>query len=461
MKKIKSFNYIIYGIAFILVTVFLYKVPLYGDDIVNKRLFPNGIDILKTISLVRTQYYKWSSRTLINFVMFVFESLPKIVFCSISGLLFCLLLYCLNQQLNKKNDKNNLVIIFLAFLSFPIVYFSTAGWIATTTTYFFPMVTLVYSYKLLLMDTKSNSKRTLYITFAMLLLIYSFNNEQIALCAIVIIFFMLPVFLRNIKKYRAIFLTTIVSLLINIVWIIKCPGNKVRNIAELKNFIGFNHLTFINKVDIGIISTIQHYFFGINLPIIILSFAIFFASLEQRKYTNYKNLVLGFSPAILILLTNIFHFIAYHFNVGTSYLNMNRTGFLTNIEQFYKAAIFQYSVGIIWLVLVITWLWKFLPTDNKKLLAISLLLGGIASRVAIGFSPTVYMSSTRTCVVLSFILLILAIYLLCNYIKEEKKYVLFLLLLLCVLNIGVTYLNFFKGRILIKLWIYWTYVSNP
>lgn len=461
MKKVKSFNYIIYGIAFMLITLFLYRVPLYGDDIVNRRLFPNGIDIGKITSLVYNQYYKWSSRTLINFVMFIFESLPKIVFCIISGLLFCVLLHLFNQRFNKQNEKVNLLIILLAFLSFPIIYFSTAGWIATTTTYFFPIVALLYSYKLLLISNKSISKRIVNDIFATLLLTYSFNNEQLALCAIVVITFMFPVLLENLKKYKIEFFVIIVSLLVNILWIIKCPGNKIRNISESRNFVGFNHLTVINKFDIGIISTIQHYFFGMNLPIIILSFAIFFVSLERRIYLNKGMLIFGYGPAILITFTNVIHFFAYHFNIGTSFLNMNRTGFLTNIVQFYKDAIFQYSIGIIWLCLVIAWLWKFLPTNNKRLLATSSLLGGIASRVAMGFSPTVYASSTRTCVILSFILLILAVYLLCNYIKKERNFVLLLLSLLCIFNIGITYLNFFEGHLLIKLWAYWVYVSNP
>lgn len=461
MKKVKNFNYTIYSIAFIIVTLFLYKVPLYGDDIGNRQLFPNGIDIVKTTSLVRMQYYNWSSRTLVNFVMYIFEGLPKIVFCSVSGLLFCVLLYCLDQQFNKKKEKVNLLIIFLALLAYPVIYFSTAGWIATTTTYFFPIVALVYSYKLLLTNTKSNNRRLLRTVITTPLLIYSFNNEQIALCAIVAIIFMFPIFLKNFEKYEFVIFTTAISLLINVLWIIKCPGNKARNIVESKNFVGFNNLTFINKADIGTISTIQHYFFGINLPIIILSFAIFFVSLEQMKHGSYKNLGFGACPVILIIFTNIFYFVAYQFNIGTSYLSMNRTGFLINITQFYKAAIFQYSVGIIWLGLVIAWLWKLLPTKSEKLLVTSLLLGGIASRVAIGFSPTVYASSTRTCAILSFILLLLAIYLLCNYVNKNRKYVLSLLSLLCVFNMGITYLDFFKGHLLVKLWAYWTYISKP
>lgn len=459
MKR-KYFNSLVYIFCFILLTVFLYKVPLYGDDIANTRIFTHGIDLNEVLRIVSDQYSSWSSRTLVNFVMYFFESTPKVVFCIITGILFCVAVYVIDYFVNYKGKTRvNLLIVALGMLSFPIIYLSTAGWIATVTTYFYPIAILFIGLFLSQINTKSKvAKLTLWI-FTFILWLYSFNNEQLAVTVLPVIIVMMFI---NFKKKREIVYTfsAFLAVILNLIWMLVSPGNKVRNLRQIHDFPAFKELSFINKVDMGFISTFQHYFFGLNLPILIFSFSVLLITINQ--FPKKKNLLLGVCPLIILLFTNATYYLSRIIGHGKSFFLLNETGFLINLHVFWKAAIMQYLIGIVWLVLVVIWLSRYLVALNEKIFLISLLIGGGASRLMMGFTPSIWVSASRTCTFLTFIFVLISVYLFCNYCSHKQKSLVIIVLSICfIFNVGITYLNFFKGKLLLDLWVFWSYLQNP
>lgn len=184
MRKRLSIG-LVYLFVFCIIATFLYKAPLFGDDLANTRTFTGGINLGKDFNLVYNQYYNWSSRTLVNFVMFFFESTPKIVFCIVTGILVCLTIYVINYFVNTPHARFvDFMIVVLAILTFPIIYMYTAGWIATTTTYFYPIAFSLIALYLTCQNVQSRVKNTLVKIVAFVLWLYSFNNEQLAVTAL-------------------------------------------------------------------------------------------------------------------------------------------------------------------------------------------------------------------------------------------------------------------------------------
>lgn len=448
----------VYAFIFGLITAFLYRVPLFGDDLVNTKIFSGGISLVKAFKLVHEQYFGWSSRTLVNFVMYFFESTPKIIFSTVTGVLVCLIVYIINHFVNHRTIFPNFLIVGSAILTFPVIYLYTAGWIATVTTYFYPICFLLIGVWLAQLNLKSNKVNRFIKLIVFICWLYSFNNEQLAVTMLPLICVLIFIQFRE-HKIGFYLGVASVAILLNLAWMLLSPGNKLRTASDMHFLPTFKYLSFFNKLDMGIVSTIQHYFFGLNLPILIFALSICLVTLS--KTTSKRQILLGSTPFLILVFTNTSHLVAIRTCHGNSLFLMNQTGFLTNIHFFWKAAVFQYSISIIWLVISFICL-NTLISAKEKVFVFPLLLGGIMSRVMMGFTPTIYASVSRTCTFLTFIFILLAIYLLCNYCTKKLMWIAVMVLLSCfILNVVVTYCALFKGKLLISLWVVWKYVKCP
>lgn len=144
--------------------------------------------------------------------------------------------------------------------------------------------------------------------------LYAANNEQI----LIVLFIVFSVeilhqrFLINLKGI-CIYLQGLMILL-NAVLIVLCPGNKVRNTADIKRYFpDFSSLSIFNKVDMGIMSTGQHFIYGFNISIILLFIALslyYFYSVKGSF--RIKHLIVSISGLTLIIASSIAFFMFYH-----------------------------------------------------------------------------------------------------------------------------------------------------
>lgn len=72
-------------ISSIPILVLFYHIPNFGDDIVNQRYGYLYNTPIKDLFYVLNQYKTWSSRIIINFFMYAFETMPKCIFVLVVG----------------------------------------------------------------------------------------------------------------------------------------------------------------------------------------------------------------------------------------------------------------------------------------------------------------------------------------------------------------------------------------
>ena len=177
VNKIKN-NYI-YLFVGVLCSIIFSMIKFIGDDTVN-----TSSQFLKTsiMSTVIKGYHTWSSRIMINYIMYHVEKFCSeysvFIFGILTGILIFISLKTLDDIFNEKNTNIMKYIILGVVLIYPFNILSSAGWIATMTTYYWPLVFFYVAIKPVFyyLNNKKINKKLYF--FATLGIVYSANNEQ-------------------------------------------------------------------------------------------------------------------------------------------------------------------------------------------------------------------------------------------------------------------------------------------
>ena len=426
--KSKHNFYVVYVVVSLIVGYLLSASKMVGDDIANRKLKLDSIYAI--IHQVGSMYQTWSSRIFVNTLMFSFESIPYYLFGIITGVLVFMALVSFDR-LTDSLVKPSLVKQFLIgvlFLLAPFYYFVTAGWIATTVTYLYPVLLLTIGLCLII-----DFRQWYYNLLGMLLLLIAFNNEQLLVMSLVVALTMLVYyFLHNKKLLKTIKLKLFsigLPLLANFMIVATCPGNSARKIAETKHwFPQFANLTILEKFDIGLSTTIQHYLFFGTIALIVLMLTFIMIDKGKDDLATISLIVL------LILLSCVNNL---KNNPG---LLAHQTGLLNSS---FKLFIGQYGLAIFIFATVVYHLYKLSKHKMLLWLELSILFGGLLSRIALGFSPTNYASSTRTFTFMTIgILVVIALLLFDNWDSRINK-TLFKVLLISLAVFAIVNLSWF------------------
>lgn len=387
------------------VTTIFNLLPLKGDDVANIKA--HNLQTLHGILINNYHmFFNWTSRIIIDPIMYMSTNLiPYWLFALLTGIITLPILWYLTADTKANNLKPMLLAFFIPFI-FPLPELGTAGYIATSVTYLWPIGTLAMS--LLLLKHYHNIIANI---IAFYLLLFSFNNEQVAIAGFIIAGYYL---IKNHHLPLTVYLTLIPNLLLHGF----APGNHHRAILEIKNWYSqFSDLNFFQKFDLGTVTTIQHYLFGHNLVIFIFAVALVFAYNKKHPLTSLL-------PVAMVIGVNILSTVTsrplYWCTTHNPYLN--------------HMTIAHLLLGLIFIVTCL-----YLLNNHRDYQII--LLAGLASRVAIGFSPTIYASSTRTFVICDALLLYLAAKLLTKHYQVKPQsfgFILFTLIVLVVNNIQVS-----------------------
>lgn len=426
--KLKHNFYIVYVIVSLIVGYLLSASKMVGDDIANHKLKLDSIYAI--IHQVGGMYQTWSSRIFVNTLMFSFESIPYYLFGITTGVLVFMALVSFDR-LTDSLVKSSLVkqfLIGILFLLVPFYYFVTAGWIATTVTYLYPVLLLTIGLCLII-----DFKQWYFNLPGMLLLLIAFNNEQLLVMGLVVALTMLVYyFLHNKKLLDNIKLKLFsigLPLLANFMIVAMCPGNSARKVAETKRwFPQFANLTLLEKFDIGLSTTIQHYLFFGTIALIVLMLTFIVIDKDKDDLASISILILIILQSCVNNLKNNPRLLAH------------QTGLLNSS---FKLFIGQYILAIFIFATVVYHLYKL--SNHKMLLwlELSILFGGLLSRVALGFSPTNYASATRTFTFMTIgILVVIALLLFDNWNSRISK-TLFIVLLISLSILAIVNLSWF------------------
>ena len=397
----------------------------FGDDLGSMRVIGGAISDYwnKAIEL----YATWSSRVLVNFVLYIFTDRNPLLWALYMGVCAFILMYALSALFTNKGSKNANMIIAVLVTAYTFKDINTAGWIATTTTYFGPtafgFLSLV-PIKKIIKNEKFHQYEYLVYTLA---LIYAANNEQMMLVILGAYFIATVCFLCN-KKFRGYLFFQLLLSVASCCFIITCPGNIVRKGVEIRWFPTYGILDRIDKIDLGYSTTMKWLFFE-NNPFV-LYILILFTVLIWKEYKSAVLRSVALFPVILLSLTGPLKPVADYAFPNLNELisdNPSTYGLVTPENQ---GGVLQFSIYLIWAVLIIIICIEIvmLSRDLKILLSSFVLLGtGLISRMIMGFSPTIYASKYRTCEVLAFCIIAVGCLIYSQYdqidvfTKKEKK----------------------------------------
>lgn len=435
-----------------------YVTPIIFDDKFNKAHGALYDSFVKDWNASFNMYFSWSSRTFVNFIMYQMEVHSKILFALITGLFFFLMLISVSKIVNEKQIFRFDISIGLALMTIPFVYYSTAGWIATTSTYLYPICAATYA--LTTLKTSKSEKTPIWQRILLCVAtIYAANNEQI----LIVLMFIFGVF--SLERFRSqhhlgtLIIIQDILLLFDLLWFYFSPGNRARGVEEIPRwFPEFKNMNFLNKMDMGFTTTMQHVLFA-NLPYMFLIVAIpiifylYQLKLGKKNITPYLmfsilTFVIWCVSSMLFDLYNITQ------NAKLSKLFVfSKSGLFTINNIGSKRSIVSFCVYFIFLALLF-FIYSYEMKKEHYLVLSAAFIGAFLSRLALGFSATNYVSATRTFSVMGVTLIIIMLFML-KKITALKHYNIlnYMMLVMVGINFVGLYIQLTENLQKFPLWI--------
>ncbi|KNZ43075.1 hypothetical protein AKG39_02660 [Acetobacterium bakii] len=366
----------------------------YGDDLVYR-------EVLRNQSLwmyITNAYEQWSSRIIIMPVAVFFAGQGFGLFSMADAVVYFLLPFIISKIFvsDHKWEHNWIIVFLLACVPFATMM-STAGWVVTSIHYLWPLtIGLVALYPLKKILLEESIKWYEYIIY-FAALIFGINMEIMA--AIIMTFYIAFSLFLICKKKLSWFLIlgTIISIG-NLVFILICPGNSVRELAEIAT-------RFPDYIDLGVIQKISLSFTASlicidqNFILLVITGMALVFSWHKDKMTR----IVGVITFIFGLLVNLARVILMSpkFNGLLSKIEgVNITDWIDyNKLMNVVPGLYHYIilVGMMISSLFLMGLTFLLFKNSKKMwIAVMVMGAGIMSRVVMGFSATVYESGART-----------------------------------------------------------------
>ncbi|MEE8886404.1 MAG: DUF6056 family protein [Eubacteriales bacterium] len=365
------------------------QVPITHDD----ALWVKNPDIGSLSFLVDKMvddYHSWSSRVIINFIALFMVGHGPVCFGIFMGFSLFLFQYSLYAITDGKIRKWMIPAAACFALLLPYEHFGDAGWIITACTYYTPAVFGVFSLVALARICRGEKIRKWEYPLFSFALIYACNHEQQVALYIIVYLVFLVYFCVNHRRSRY-FIVQLLLVIASAVFILTCPGNYARANYGQGWMWYYGMFDFLDKLDLGYSLTglIAIYENFMLLPVLTLLVAV----MVWKKYTAGGLRFLSAVP-FLCVLTNTFRGLRMELSsVGESgFVTVPAVGSVTSLANRYVQFMF-YTVFFISLLLT----FMLIANNSAEMTAyIGLIVGGIASRTAMGFTPTVCLSGSRT-----------------------------------------------------------------
>ncbi len=402
-KKLEQYKpALIWFLVMLAVSLFL---PLnWGDDAIFADVTAN-----KTLF----EFLKGSARPFTDGLTYIFSH-NKWLWRLLNPFVIILSVYSIKETLPFELSKKDLLFISITTTIVTMV-FVDAGFIATTVNYLWPIAFGLFSL-ISVKKTYYNEKvSAFYKIISVLLLIYATNMQQ--MCAVLLgIFMLFNAFLWFNKKFDLFHLIqllivavgTFMSLYLNF------TGDNSRMLRETgRYFPQFAELNIFEKAELGFSSTF--YCFIMETRFAFFPFLIFTVYLSYKVFKTKKDILPKVISLFAPVVTAVMGALSFFKNPVYSFLSGGMVhGRMTKSSYTFSALPFVIYILIAFFVLYTVLI--LIDKKEYKFFAFSALLIGLASRVLMGFSPTVWASGYRTFSVL----LIGYIYIILIINKSEK-----------------------------------------
>ncbi len=400
---------------------------LYDDEWfigkVTNQLDPETNQIIehKVIDFVKDRYFTWTSRVIIEFTLCSVLKISKYMWILLEVLMVTLVGYSISKIFTKENTKENNLMLISMILIYPYTIMHQTGWASTTINYMWPLATCLFA----LIPIKKiwyNEKIKFWeYPLYTVSLLFAGNQEQTsAILVCVYIIFTIILIVRD-KKIKPYMILQSLLAIISIIFILTCPGNYVRQQDEMRRFIDFGMLSFLDKFVLGFTAT-----FGEIIANQDIVYTLLTTLLAIFIFTNYKQKL--YRIVSLVPIISI---------VALAHLSPITFGIFPELETFYDLIITKdvmltvencnnlyYVFPILFSFANFICIGMSLLLLTKKYchnLPLLIYLAGLASRIVIAFSPTVFVSKTRTMIFFDFAMIIISYIIWQMLDKKDKK----------------------------------------
>lgn len=373
----------------------------YGDDDYFASVLREG----RTAgAFMRERYLTWSSRALIEGAMVCIA--PWIwIFRVLNALVLTGMAVFSARLVQGKTALVSWGLCAMVML-LPEGLLNSAGWIATQMNYTWPALCALIALLPLRRALCAQRVPVWEALASVTALLFAANQEQFCVALLAILAAGIVKTVCAHRRMPWLCLAQLMLTILSLVVIALCPGNKVRYQSELSYwFPGYEALSLLNKIELGFSST--GYTLVMQNNVIFAGFALLLATLVWIKRKDVLSRAIGAAPAAAVLLMGFFPDTLERFLPHIGRMRMA----LQEIEA--GAAIGSVGtmvpnvfLGALFLCVVFGLL---VALDREKgAAAVYVLCIGMATRMMMGFSPTIWASGERTFVPLYTVLIALA-----------------------------------------------------
>ena len=419
-KFLKSSNAILLALFILELVLMFFITPNKYDD----KVFLESVTGTSVWSYVGPRYYTWSSRLIIEFILCSVLKISKYLWILIEALMVTLAGYSISKLFVKNNEskKENTIMLTSMILIYPIVLMNGAGWAATTINYMWPLATGLFALIPIRKIWDEEKIKFWQYPLYIIAMIFATNQEQV--CAILLgtyLLFTVFLIIKN-KKIHPFMIVQTLIVIASLIFILICPGNAARTETEIQNqFKDFEMLTVLDKIGLGLTSTMGLIIKNGNIVFTLMSMLI-----AVNIFLNYKEKLYR-----IVALVPVFSILTLSYFIRTvdevfPYFSTLR-GILVKEDIILTAGncnnlfnvvpvMFAY-INFICIIMSLLLVFKNL----KNNMALLVFLIGFASRLIMGFSPTVFLSGERTMIFFEFAMIIVSILIWQEIIKKTDK----------------------------------------
>lgn len=404
-----------YLVGVIILFIVLLNTPVSNDDCWFGDVLARGEN---PIEWLKWRYETWSARTILEFFLIYVTYLSRWVWAIFTTLFVSLLIWSIYQIC--AGDAVSALNICALFICIPIACICGAGWIATAVNYTWPISCIMFCIVLMIKDVRNEKIGKVAYCMAGIAAIIGANIEQgcIILLGGSVAYLIYAIINKKSKVYG---ITLIAISCISLVYILTAPGNANRSGSEIITwFPNFSSLNFMNKVELGITSTFKEFLVEPNFI-----FIMFCAVMVCCIATRYKDLfytTVASVPLVIQIACGIFYDVLRElFPQITLFIEpfYNEYGTITILNAEKVGSYIPFLICIIVIVCILVSVFLIFKGNTYSMIIVTLSLCiGFATRVIMGFSPTVWGSGERTYLCMYIAIIVC----LCILLKECRKY---------------------------------------
>lgn len=386
------------------------------------RYFRCQLDAFSLKDYLHIRYETWTSRLLIEGVL-VFVARNVTLWKVLDWVIWVFLAWAFVGLFPKEKRALASWAVLGFLLIYPMKDLKTAGWIATGVNYTWTLAFGAFSLHGAAKAVRGEKAPVfLWVLYAFAAL-YAANMEQVAAVLVAVNVCAAAYCLMKKEKF-AVCGTVWISLVVSaaeMLFILRCPGNAARNLDEIATRMpGFVSYGFLDKLGLGFMDTMHHLAASANL--MFLCYAVLLAALVFAKTEHVGCRLAAVFPAVLnIALVGFYATLKIYFPKFFKLMKKSRPidgGNYHMAANYVPVFLYLLLIGCVILSLIAVCRTYFELFGQMILLATA-----FATRVVMGFTPTIYVSQERTFLYLYMMLGISGTFLLTGHagILEEKK----------------------------------------